>query len=191
MDIALITQLINSHSSSRVPLELAKNFALNNKVTIYSYPDRNDKNLIANLKKLNIKVILLPNLSDSLSNQIKNTVSLAIMLNKANHDIISSHCLLPLFSATWFCQKPTVSTYYGTQQNTVTEKTFPKKMVAKDILMEKVLNMIIFFMQWLIVNTTSKTVTISNYARGEAKKKYHRKLKVIPLGSISNSLKNG
>ena len=51
MDIAVITQSVNTHSGSRAPLELAKNLSKNNDISIYSYPHNSDKNLIENLEK--------------------------------------------------------------------------------------------------------------------------------------------
>ncbi len=190
MDIAIIIQSLNTHSSSRVPLELAINLAKNNHVTIYSYPYNTDKNLIKTLGRLRVKTILLPYAGKSITNQLKNTFSLSKKLRHANHDIISSHCLPPLFMATWFLQTPTVATYYGTQKNVLTEKYFPKKLSLANIFTENIFNLIIFLEQWMIVNTTSKTITISKYSKNEAHRLYHRKLSYIYLGSISINLKS-
>lgn len=190
MDIAVITQSISTHSGSRAPIELAKNLSKNNHVTIYSYPHNSDKNLIKALEKLRIKTILLPYKGKSLINQIKNTLALSKKLRHARHDIISSHCLSPLFIATWLSKTPTVATYYGTQKNVLTEKNSPKKLSLVNFFVEKILNLIIFLEQWTIVNTTSKTVAISRYSKNEANKFYHRKLRFIYLGSISKNLKS-
>lgn len=190
MDIAVITQSINTHSGSRAPLELAKNLSRNNHVTIYSCPYNSDKNLIKTLEKLKIKTILLPYKGKSKINQIKNTFTLSKKLNHAQHDIISSHCLPPLFIATWLSKTPTVATYYGTQKNVLTEKYSPKKLSLVNFFAERLLNLIIFLEQWMIVNTTSKTVAISKYSKNEANKFYHRRLSFIYLGSISKNLKS-
>ena len=190
MDIAVIVHSLNTHSGSRAPIELAKNLTKNNRVTLYSYPDNIDKNLIKTLEKLKIKTILLPYKGNSVINQIKNTFALSKRLNHAKHDIISSHCLPPLFMATWFSNTPTVATYYGTQKNILKEKNFPKKISPLNIFSQRILNLIIFAEQWIIVNTTSKTVAISKYTMHEADKSYHRKLSFIYLGAISKNLKS-
>ena len=190
MDIAVITQSVNSHSGSRAPLELAKNLSKNNDISIYSYPHNSDKNLIENLEKLKIKIILLPYEGKSVINQIKNTFALSKRLNSSKHDIISAHCLPPLFMATWFSNTPTVSTYYGTQKNILTEKNFPKKLSPLNNFAQKILNLIIFVEQWIIVNTTSKTVAISQYTMQEADDAYHCKISFIYLGAISKNLKS-
>ncbi len=190
MNIAIITQSINTHSGSRAPLELAKNLAKNNQITIYSYPHKADKNLISILEKLKIYVVLLPHNNQSIINQIKNTLELSKKLRNSDCDIVSSHCLPPLFMATWFLKIPTVATYYGTQKNVLKEKFFPEKLSPINYLAEKILNLVISLEQWIIVNTTSKTIAISQHSKKEAHKLYHRKINHIYLGSISKNLKN-
>lgn len=190
MNIAVITQSINTHSSSRVPLELSINLAKKNHVTIYSYPYNTDTNIIKILERLGIKTVLLPYTSKSIINQLKNSLTLSKILRRSNHDIISSHCLPPLFIATWFSKTPTVATYYGIQKNVLTEKYFPKKLSLVNIIIEKIFNLIIIIEQWIIVNTSSKTVAISKYSKNEAENSFHRKSDFIYLGSISQNLKN-
>lgn len=190
MNIAIIIQSLNTHSGSRAPLELARNLAKNNHVTIYSYPYDSDKNLNRALGRQGVKTILLPYTGKSITNQLKNTFALSKILRRANHDIISSHCLPPLFMATWFLKIPTVATYYGTQKNVLEEKFFPEKLSPTNYLAEKILNLVIFLQQWIIINASSKTIAISKYSTKEAGKFYHRKLNHIYPGSISKNLKS-
>lgn len=190
MDIAIITHLINSHSGSRAPLELALNLSGKNSVTIYAYKDSANSKLVKMLKKANVKIHFLPYSSNSVSGKFKNVLFLVRTLKKSPHQIISSHCLFPLFAATWFCQKPAIATYYGTQKNIFTEKLFPKKLNPYGRFLEILSNLIIYLEQWLIISANSKAIAISKATQKEALKIYRRKLPVIYLGAISASMLN-
>src|SRR4030042_4807000 len=102
LDIAIVSHLINTHSGARAPIKLAGYLSRKNKVTFYALSQMQDKKLTQKLQNKNLKFTLMPYKNTNLINKFKNTLYLSHLLKKRKHDVISSHCLLPLFFGLFF-----------------------------------------------------------------------------------------
>ena len=182
LDIAIISHLINTHSGARAPLELAGYLSRKNKVTFYAFSQMQDKKLIQKLRNKNLKFTRMPYKNTTLINKFKNTLYLSHLLKKRKHDVISSHCLLPLFFGLFFTKTPVISTYYGTQKNAYLEKIFPKDPNYFQKILNLIANQVIYFNQWIILNLSTKSIAISIFTQKEAKKNYRKNLEIITLG---------
>ena len=190
LNIAIVAQVVNVNSGARAPIELARALAIKNNVWFFSYPYNFNKSSSLYLTRSQIKLKSLPYRETSLTGKIKNTVSLAAQLKSGPYDLISSHCLLPLFLATVFSGKPVVSTYYGLQKAILSDKVYPKTLNISLKLIEKIFDFLSFLQQFMITNLSSYSVAISKYSKNELWKIYKKNAPVIYLGAISKTLKN-
>ena len=190
LNIAIVAQEVNVNSGARAPIELARALAIKNNVWFFSYPYNFNKSSSLYLTRSQIKLKSLPYRETSLTGKIKNTVSLAAQLKSGPYDLISSHCLLPLFLATVFSGKPVVSTYYGLQKAILSDKVYPITLNISLKLIEKIFDFLSFLQQFMITNLSSYSVAISKYSKNELWKIYKKNAPVIYLGAISKTLKN-
>ena len=190
LNIAIVAQVVNVNSGARAPIELARALAVRNNVWFFSYPYNFDKSAAVYLARSQIKLKALPYRETNLIGKLKNTVSLAAQLKNGSFDVISSHCLLPLFLATVFSGKPVVSTYYGLQKAILSDKVYPITLNISLKLIEKIFDFLSFLQQFMITNLSSYSVAISKYSKNELWKIYKKNAPVIYLGAISKTLKN-
>lgn len=190
LNIAIVAQTVNVDSGARAPVELARALTVRNNVWFFSYPYNFDKKTGIFLTRSRIKLKLLPYTEINLIGKLKNTVSLTAQLRKGPYDIISSHCLLPLFLAAVFSGKPVVSTYYGLQQAILSGKAYPKTLNIGLKFLEKIFDILSFLQQFIITNLSSYSVAISKYSKKELSKIYKKNAPFIYLGAISKTLQN-
>src|SRR5512143_3030245 len=110
MKVALITEIVNSKSGSRAPIEIAKHLASQKiMVQIIAYSYNLDKNLVTELKKQGIEVKLFE------KRKIASIIKMAKYINQEKFDLISFHGTLYSFLSAKLTGLPIVCTYYGTQ----------------------------------------------------------------------------
>ena len=186
MNIAILTESLDSHSGSRAPLELAKSLAINNqnKLTIYTRekPAGCDIDNLPN----KIKIKFIPK-----GSVFKIFLSLIRDFNSQNYDIMSSNATLSVFIPAALSKIPVVTTYHGTQWKVWANKLFPSSRFRK---VTKTLDFCINILIWVktlpIFLLSDFVVSISGYAKREARNTYFSKTKKIYWGASPKSLLN-
>ena len=191
LKIALVSHEVNVKSGSRAPIELAKALAKENTVSFFAYPYNLDKKTATDLKASDVELFILPSKERNAGGKIKNMLALNKELRTHPPDLISSHCLFPLFFALLFVKRPIISTYYGLQQNIVGEKLFPENLNISQKILDLLFNLLSFIQQLIIIRLSHHSVAISRYSQNEIQRLYKKKVPHIYLGAISSSLENG
>ncbi len=191
MKIAVVTEILNTHSGSRAPIELAKHLANHHKISIIAYTFQRNRQLENGLNKLNINIKLIKS-SPSFNAKLIAIPKLISYLKEENFDLISFHGTLPTFLACKLTSIPIVKTYYGTQLNGYLEKKLPsQKNSTADIFVNAFGNALILFSDKLQFWLSDKQVAISNYTAQEAHTLYGYDIPTIHLGAnVLNKSKN-
>jgi len=188
MKIAILTEILSTHSGSRAPIELAKYLALNNKVTLIAYDLQTEQDIKKELKTRGIEIILIrpPDFVFG-----KWLAAFRFLPYLQNQDIISFHGTLPALLVAKLSGKPIVKTYYGTQLNAYLEKFLPfEPLSKKDKCLHWLSNKVILFMERVNFFIAKQTIGISQYTSKEAQKYYGLKIPFIHLDAsvISSTL---
>lgn len=186
MKIAILTEIIDFHSGSRAPLEIARQLSLlGNNITIYSYSHMSQKSTLNNLKKTNIKFRLIKKNNLPIIGKYISSVDLYKYLKKDNPDVAVFCGTFPFFIATKISKVPIVRIYFGTQFNAYLETKLPTEQIsAKDKIVNSIANLYIFVVEYLTSYFSKKTVAISLYAKKEYEALYKKKVdSVIYLGA--------
>lgn len=181
MKIAILTEILSTHSGARAPIELAKNLSGNNQITLISYAQKADQQLKKELEKLGIKIALVtpPRLPFGRYLAIKKFCPIL-----QNQQIISFHGTPPTFLAAKLSGRPLVQTYYGTQLNAYQERFLPGETLAwKQRFANWLVNQLTFLIQRLYLSLSPKSVAISHFAQKEVEHLYGKKISCIPLGA--------
>lgn len=123
--IAILSEICNTHSGSRSPIEFALTFTKHpniKKVYFYCYDYQKDLSLVRYLEKRGIKVIALPIKKVSFLSKLKTSFALPRLFKTYPVDVISYHGTLPVFIVARTLGVPIVRTYHGTQLNAYLEK---------------------------------------------------------------------
>src|SRR3989344_7318263 len=170
MNVAILTESLNTHSGSRAPLELANSLVKNNKnkITIY-VRNKSTKESAKNLSS-KIKVKFVPK-----GSLLKIFLSLIRDFNRQNYDIISSNATFSVFLPAALSNKPLVTTYHGTQWNVWGNKYFTNKNLELLLhFMDFFTNIFIWIRTCPIFLFSKKVITISKYTSREDKRYYLR-----------------
>jgi len=181
MNIGVISYILNPKSGARAPIEIAYALAKRNQVSFYAYRQNKDLQTIKTLKKRGIKVILFNKSKTPIVGGVLDFLTLFKLLKTYEHEILSTHTILPLLSAARASGAPVIATYYGTQFNILAERFLKKNFLLT--LLDKILNLVILTKTFLMVWIANEIVGISKYTAIEAKRKYGRICKVIYLGN--------
>ncbi len=180
MKIAILTEILSTHSGSRAPIELAKSLSLDNKVTLMAFAYKSEKGVKEELEKQGIKVILaaIPPLPLG-----KWLAAFTFLPHLKDKDIISFHGTLPTFLVARLSGIPLVTTYYGTQLNAYLERLLPtQKPNLKDKILNWLVNQAILITQKVYFCLSNQSVAISKYTSCEAKKLFGQDIPYIHLG---------
>ena len=181
MKIAVLTEILSTHSGSRAPIELAKHLSLNNKVTLMAYSFKTDSKVKQELEKSGVAVILIdvPNILFG-----KWLVAFKFLPHLKGNDIISFHGTLPVFLVARLSGIPLVQTYYGTQLDAYLERLLPyQKNNFKDKFLNFLGNKITLLIGRVYLGLSNKVIAISQYGSLEAKKFYGQEIPFIYLGA--------
>lgn len=181
MKIAIITEILSTHSGSRAPIELAKHLSLNNQVTLLSYDLKTEKKAKVDLEKKGVRVVLVTPYSILLGKWL---AALKILPYLKKNEIISFHGTLPTFLIAKISGLPIIKTYYGTQLDAYLEKLLPsQKPKLQDKLFNWLSNQLILLIGKIYFHLADQTVGISKYTANEAKGLYQKHIPFIYLGS--------
>lgn len=176
MRVGVVAYICNSHSGARAPIELA--LALSKLHKIYFFATENDKDFetIKRLKKSGVEVLLF-----------NNPLNLLKLFKEKKIDIISAHTTLSLLIICKISRIPILSYYYGTQFNVLSERFYPTSNFIS--LIDKILNLFIYFKGLLLVYMPDHVVGISKYTVYQAKQLYFKRISFIYLGSVPTNFK--
>ncbi len=186
LDIGVLCEIIDNHSGSRAPLEIASHLAaLNQKVTIYAYDYKLNRRAKADLKRKNVKVILIKKPNIPFIGKYAGAITLLKILRTRRHQIMTYCAMFPFFLAGILSGTPIVRIYQGTQFDALLERKLPGEKLN---LFEKVTNFFaniyIYSIELTTTHFSKGIVAISKYAKKEAEKLYFKKVdRVIYLGT--------
>ena len=181
--VAIITESLSTHSSSRVAIELSKHLKrLGNNVSVYAYAV--DKNVEGELSGRNIQVIELARLDSRFLSRIIPNREL-IKLLKVNRPHVA---ILTAFLSSNLAAKlagvPVLRIYMGTQFGAYLENKLPNQEIS---LLDRIANFtvdaFIYLSELISAHLSNQTVAISHYCAEEIERLYRRKVNdVIYLG---------
>lgn len=178
MKIALLTEIINTKSGSRAPIEIAKALVhRGHYVTIFAYPYLVEKTIKLNLEKSKIGVELI---------KTKKFIAPLILnrkLRQSYFDVISFHGTLPFFIGAKLSGIPIVRTYYGTQLDALSDKSFPNQPNILIRWVNKLSNWVILAIEKIMIKNSARVIAISKYCQMELVRLYKIPSEVIYLGS--------
>lgn len=187
MKIGILTIIINSHSGSRAPLDIAS--ALKKQghdITIVAYSGNKDSEAVNKLLKEKIKIIFIKNRGFGSITEISR------ILNNSKIELISFHGNIILFLGALLSRLPVIRTYYGTQLNAVLDKTFISKPDIFKKLLNKIGNYLILEIEKFISGHSANAIAISKFTKMEYKKLYGKNIEYVYLGKPQiNSEKTG
>ncbi|OGM10026.1 hypothetical protein A2159_02945 [Candidatus Woesebacteria bacterium RBG_13_34_9] len=171
LNIALVTQSLDTKSGSRAPVELAKALSKNHKITIFAAGG--SLSVKKNLERQGLKVIFL------------NPIQLFINILIGRFGAISFHGTFPYFVASRLTNVPILCTYYGTQFDAYLERSFGNNSNLNRAL-NKLVNLIIYTKTKLILSLSTKRTSISKFTKSEARRLYGSLSDLIYLSGASN-----
>ena len=191
MKIAIVAQALDTHSGSRVGLELARQFSkFKNEVIFYSHSDLSKKYARDDLKKSKVKIKLIKSPKIIFFGRFISTGKIFLDLKKERPDLILAHTTLHLLLGAKLSRFPLVITYQGTQLDIWLDRIFPKRPNFSDLFVNRKINWAIKTMTRFQLSLSEKSVTISKYCRDEAKKLYGKKSIPIAWGSCPPTIAN-
>lgn len=181
MKIAIITEILSTHSGSRAPIELAEHLSLNNEITLVAYDLQTEKEAEIGLEEKGVKIVLIKPPAFPFG---KYRTALKFLPHLKKNEIISFHGTLPAFLVAKLARRPLIKTYYGTQLDAYLEKLLPsQKPKLQDKLFNWLSNQLIFLIGKIYFRLADQTVGISKYTANEAKGLYQKHIPFIYLGS--------
>lgn len=181
MKIGILTEIVNFHSGSRAPLEIARHLSLlGNDVTVYAYSHMLDPKAQKSLSVNKVKIKLIEKSKNRfLSKQIA-AIALYKKLKQDSPDITTFSGTPPFFIAAKLTNIPIVRIYQGVQFDALLENLLPgQKPTLTQKIANHVANIAIFLIDLMSFRLSSGVVSISKYAAQEGKKLYGRKSNVV------------
>lgn len=180
LKIAVLTEIINTHSGARAPLEIARHLALlGHQITIYAYDRSLDTTLQTELAKSGITVKLFK-LPSSMLLKYFLILPLGNILRKDAPDVAYFSGTPPFFLAAYFTGIPVVRMYQGTQFDALLETVLPGNKISQImILLNKFANILIYLIDFMSFRLSREVVAISRYAKDEGEKLYKRNVKAV------------
>ncbi|RJR29725.1 glycosyltransferase [Candidatus Microgenomates bacterium] len=186
MNIAIVSYVCARNSGSRAPVEIARALAKRgHQIYFFALDYLTDPETFTDLKAASIKVQLIKKKGIPYFSLIFAATQLFHNLRKGKHEIILLHTIPEFVIAARLTGIPSISSYYGTQFNAISEHVSKTLFV---IIADKILNAIIFIRSWIIVRLPNRCISISDYAKHEAHTLFGVKTKTIYLGSNPNTL---
>lgn len=180
MRIAIISSILNPHSGARAPIELARQLAKTNHVSLYASSRDSDMATLQTLRRERIKVNLLPYSSLPIVGIVAELVQLFKQLNYEKPDVISTHTTLSYFLITKLIRTPVVMTYYGTQFDALYEHFL--RQVWWLTFLNELVNILTYIKVCLMVWSADEVIAISRYCQNEIFRLYKRRCQYIYLG---------
>ena len=186
MKIAVITEIINYHSGSRAPLEIAKHLAkLKQDVTVYAYDTMLDQNAQRDLLANGVKLTIINKPDAGQLAKIPASFTLIKILRRDKPDIATFSGTPPFFFAAKLSGVPVVRIYQGSQFDAYLEKKSPQEKTSlSDRLLNFAANALIYLIEISSFRLANAVVAISNACAKEGENYYRRKIdKIIYHGT--------
>lgn len=181
LKIGILTEIINFHSGSRAPLEIARHLAkLGHEVTVYAIDTMLDPKAKASLKKDGVKIIIFKRVNIPYFGKWITSISLFIALKKAPQDIMTFSGTMPFFAAGKLTGKPIVRIYQGTQFDALLENTIPEAKITIWLnLLNIIANIYIYLNDFISFRLSDGIICISKFAKDEGEHLYKKKVDVV------------
>ena len=188
LKIGVLTEIINYHSGSRAPLEIAKHLSLQNQhVTVYAYSDLLDKQAQEDLKNNGVQIKTIEKQNIPVFSKLIASIQLFFILKKDKPQITTFSGTPPFFVAAKLTGIPVVRIYQGTQFDALLENRVPNsKINLPELLLNKIVNFLIYLIDCMSFRLSNAVVAISKYSKEEGEALYRRKVvKIIYHGSTN------
>ncbi len=175
MKIGILTEIINSHSGARAPLEIAKSLAnLGNKVSVYGYDFDCDNQTKKDLSQHGIRVFLINRLEFPIIGKLISSLGLYKLVKTFAPDILLFSGTLPFFFFSKLTRIPIVRLYHGTQLDAYLETRLPfEKPSYIQKLINYFANRYIYLIELITFNLASANIAISKFVALQAKTLYN------------------
>lgn len=186
LKIGILTEIINFHSGSRAPLEIARHLSiLGQIVTVYAYNTMLDKQAKSSLEKNGVRIKIIKRITLPYFGKYISSISLYKILKKDNPDIMTFSGTLPFFLSAKLTGIPLIRIYMGTQFNALLEETTPEKGVPIWLnFLNIIANTVIYLNNFISFRLSDGIVCISKFAKYEGENLYGRTVNaVIYLGT--------
>lgn len=181
MKIGILTEIINFHSGSRAPLEIARHLSLlGNDVTVYAYSDMLDQRAKKSLIASKVKVKLIEKSKNRFLAKQLAAKTLYSLLKSDSPDIATFSGTPPFFIAAKLAGIPVVRIYQGVQFDAFLENKLPHESPNfLESLLNKLANIVIFAIDLMSFRLSNGVVSISKYAQQEGENLYRRKSDIV------------
>lgn len=186
LNIAVLTEIINFHSGSRAPLEIARHLSrLRNNVTVYAFNSMHDSKAKKSLEKDKVKIILIKKNKVPYFGKYLSAITLYKILKKERPDIMTFSGTPAFFFAAKLTKIPLIRIYMGTQFNAFLERKIPGANIAiSEKLINFIANIYIYIIDFISFRLASGIVAISQYSKRIGQKLYKKNASaVIYLGT--------
>ena len=188
MKVGILTEIINSRSGARAPLEIAKYLRFRgHTVIVYGYATDLEREVMIDLEKSGVKVSVFPKPSWPILGKYPASLSLYKQLLIDAPEVLTFSGTPPFFIGAKFTGIPILRIYQGIQFNAFSERRIPgKKLPLLDHLINALTNIPIYLIDFMSFRLSDDVVAISEYAAKEGENLYKRKAtKVIYHGTSS------
>src|SRR3989344_6079643 len=201
MKLTILTEILSTHSGSRAPIELARNLARRDQVTLMCFSFNADHKVKKELEDMGVKVFL----SDVPKFPFGKWLSAFRFLPRLKkQDLISFHGTPPSFLVAKISGIPIVENYYGSQLDAYLESFLPnQKPAPKDRMLNWLGNQLTLAIEGTFLALSDGAVANSQYTSTEAKRLYGRTLPFVlhgasleqfaspkPIGTLRNDTVN-
>ncbi len=186
LKIVVLTEVINFHSGSRAPLEIARHLSLlGQDVHVYAYDFMFDEEAYQSLVADNLKVTIIKKPTMPFIGKYFVSIKLFLLLKSSRFDIITFSASPPSFLAAKLTMVPIIRIYMGTQFDAYLENKLPsQKPNFFEMLTNKITNIYIYVIEYITLYLSSEIVAISQYCAKDGESLYHKKISyVIYLGT--------
>ena len=175
LKIGVLTEIISGSSGARAPLEIAKHLAdRGHVVTVYAYNYYEDK---AMRKYLEANSVLVITFEKPRWGRYFAIPTIYKRLIKNKHNILYFSGTPPFFIAGLLTFTPLVRMYQGTQFDAYLESFLPgQKLYFYQIALNRILNFLIYMIDFISFRLSVAVVAISRYAAAEGKSLYRRQV---------------
>lgn len=181
MNIGILTEIISYHSGARAPLEIAKHLAKRgNQIVIYAYDFNLNSEAKTDLQRHKCSIVLFKKPSIPIIGKYLTIPKVYSSIKKHSHHAMYFSGTPPFFLAGKLSGIPIIRMYQGTQFDAYVENKNPdEKLSFLDILINKIVNLAIYLIDFMSFRLSNGVVAISRYAAWEGKQLYQRQVNGI------------
>lgn len=188
MRIGILTEIINSHSGARAPLEIAKHLRKRgHDVIVYGYNFQLNINTLKDLKKHDVSVRIIPKLNVHFIGKHLTIPRFYKELMKDKPDALTFSGTLPLFIAAKLTRIPILRIYQGVQFDAFLEYKNPNQQITSlDKGINMIANCVIFAIEFMSLRLADGVVAVSKFAATQGEKLFKRKIMAVIYNGTTN-----